>query len=73
MKLFSDDAINNNEAINIISSIEDILISRNNLLKIQIMAKLMEVIEFLDSTGECMVKRVPETGLLKLNGVLSLL
>ena len=26
------------------------------------MAKLMEVIEFLDSTGECMVKRVPETG-----------
>ena len=26
------------------------------------MAKLMEVIEFLDDTGECMVRRIPESG-----------
>ena len=31
--LFLDNAINNNEAVNIISSVEDILMSRNNFIK----------------------------------------
>ena len=31
--LFLDDTINNNEAVNIISSVEDILMSRNNFIK----------------------------------------